>query len=302
MLIDRLIFGCGHLTGGASHGEAARLIRRARAAGIGQFDTAPSYGIGTAEDTIGRLVGRDAAVRITAKVGSTRPAHGQLKSYARFALRAVRGPRHAPDYQPPSSGPQSGCFEPEFMAKSLEASLKALRRPRIDLLLLHEAFAEDLTPSVLNFLEQVRRDGRAGAIGYSNGMPYDATLHAAWGGELIAQTAVDPAALTVASPSAETKVIFHSLIKTAAWLRRTDRRFASGESAFGNALAGVPAAEAILPYALAARRWPDARFIYATSLLARLDSFLRTVEALDDARLCDALAAFDAAYAAASSS
>jgi len=66
MLIDRLIFGCGHLTGGASQRDAARLVRRAREAGIGQFDTAPSYGIGTAEDAIGRLVGNDAAVRIIA--------------------------------------------------------------------------------------------------------------------------------------------------------------------------------------------------------------------------------------------
>jgi len=299
MLIDRLIFGCGHLTGGASYRDAARLVRRARDAGIGQFDTAPSYGIGTAEEAIGRLVGADATVRITAKVGSARPEHAWLKTYARLALRALRGPRHAPDYQPPVSRPQSGCFDPTFMAQSLDASLKDLRRSRVDLLLLHEAFAEDLTPPVLGFLEEVRREGRAAAIGYSNGLPYDALLHAGQPAGLVAQTAIDPAALTVASPGPEADVNFHSLIKTASWLRRTDPRFARGEAAFTKALGGLPASELVLPYALAARRWPEARLIYATSILQRLDAFLRLVEALDRARNPEALDAFDEAYAAA---
>lgn len=302
MLIERLIFGCGHLTGGASYGDAARLVARARGAGIIHFDTAPSYGVGTAEDAIGRLVGSDTAVRITAKVGSARPGHAKLKSFARLGLRAIRGPRHAPDYQPPTSRPRSGCFEPDFMARSLETSLKALRRSRVDLLLLHEAFAEDLTPMVLDFLDQVRREGHADAIGYSNGMPYDAALHADRAPALIAQTAVDPAALTSTLPDSEANVIFHSLIKTAAWLRRSDPRFARGERAVARVLDGVPAIEFALPYVLAARRWPDARFIYATSMTPRLDAFVRAVQALDDARTRKALDAFDKAYAAADSS
>ena len=57
MLTQRLVLGCGHLTGGASTAESRRLLEHAKDGGIGHFDPAPSYGIGTAEDVVGQVFG-----------------------------------------------------------------------------------------------------------------------------------------------------------------------------------------------------------------------------------------------------
>lgn len=297
MLADRLIFGCGHLTGGASLGEARRIVERARAAGIRHFDTAPSYGIGTAEDAIGRILGNGPEVAITAKVGSVRPAHAALKTYARRAVRAVRGARAAGSFDP-STQPELGCFEPEFMARSFAESLRALRRDHVDVLLLHEAYRDDIRSEVARFLQQALDDGRAGAIGYSNSMPYDAALHADWRG-WVAQTAVPVGLLTGAEAAPASPVIFHSLIKVGDWLARSDPRYAAGREAFTNVVRS-PAARWLLPYCLAAARAPEARLIYTSSRLDRLDAFLGAMTAADD--LAEGVAAFDRAYSAAATS
>ncbi len=203
MLIPRLVLGCGHLTGGASTVESRRLLEHARAGGIRHFDTAPSYGIGTAEDVVGQTFGDDPDVAITAKIGSLRPAAALFKTVARRALRAVRGgPRASPVYQPSMPGQRhaaDGCFDPAFMAQSFEITARKLRRAPIDQVLLHESYATPPPPHVVAFLEGLLADGRGSHVGIANGAVYDPALRAACPSHWTMQAAIDPAMLLAPS-------------------------------------------------------------------------------------------------------
>ena len=307
MLIPRLVFGCGHLTGGASSSESIMLLRRARAAGILHFDTAPSYGLGTAEGLVGSVLAADPLVVVTAKIGFERPSHPFLKTIARRTLRSVRGGPRAPSFYAPSAPgqdlPEAGCFDPAFMARSLEITRERLRRGTVDYLLLHESYASPPLPGTVAFLDEAIAQGHARQVGYANGALYDPALRAAVPPSWIAQSAIDPAMLLgpVDLPAAPT--ILHTLIKTDAWLRATDLRYKAAAAVTIDAFRAVAAAEAIavlLPYCLAAGNLPGVKLIYTSSVPARLASILGAAEAIDAAQASgDIAATFRAAYASA---
>jgi hypothetical protein len=304
MLIPRLVLGCGHLTGGASMAESRRLLEHARAAGIGHFDTAPSYGIGTAEGVVGHAFGNDPAVAITAKIGSLRPGAPLLKTVARRALRLVRGgPRTPAPYRPSMPGEShqaDGCFDPAFMAESFEITAAKLRRAPIEQVLLHESYAAPPAPNIIAFLERLRAEGRAGHIGIANGAVYDPALRAACPPHWTVQAAIDPAMLLtpVSLPGAPT--ILHTLVKTDGWMRAHDPRYAVATGRVLDAFASIaPRATlaVLLPYYLVARNVPAAKLIYTSSVLARLDAVLTAARDIDRAGAADDIVgAFNSAY------
>ena len=303
MLIPRLVFGCARLTGGFSSSEARRLVEAALKAGFRHFDTAPSYGIGTAESVIGTVVGANQDVAITAKVGSIRPRFAVTKTAARRALRfAGFGGKPIPSYEPamPNSAHQpDGCFDLHFMERSLALTLANLRRSSVTYLLLHESYRGHSSPDVATFLAGLIAGGVAEHVGFANSAVYDAALHGSCPAHWTAQAAIHPDMLLrpvqLARPT-----ILHSLLKSHLWLGSIDPAYASAtEHTLGDFahLAPRHALATLLPYYLALQNVPEAKLIYGTSELARLNDIIASAAAIDEAAGGYPLAnAFSTAY------
>jgi aryl-alcohol dehydrogenase-like predicted oxidoreductase len=104
-----LAYGAANRTGKPSHETALRLVHQAVAGGISQFDTARAYG--DSEDRLGEALADRKAVRTITK----------LSALSELAPNASRDEVHA------------------AVDASIDESLNALRRGRLDCLLLHRA-------------------------------------------------------------------------------------------------------------------------------------------------------------------
>ncbi len=285
MLIERLVFGCGRLAGGFEARASRALLERALAGGIRALDTAPSYGLGLAEQVVGEVVGNDPAIAVTVKVGSDRPRHPLLRSALRRARRWLPRPS-ALDHDFTPAPPQPA--EPERFAvseleRSLTESRRRLRRESFEQLLLHDSGAAPPDPAVGAFLAHQQAAGVARGVGVANAALYDPGLRLACPPGWTLQAAIDPAMLCgpVALPGA---VILHSLARTDRWQRGRDPAYARAAAAAVAALAGCGERAALgiaLPYCLAAHHVPAARLIYATSVAERLIAVLAALQAID---------------------
>jgi aryl-alcohol dehydrogenase-like predicted oxidoreductase len=165
----RLGFGCSGLMGGIGEGESRRLLEAAYEAGIRHFDVAPSYGHGQAERCLGRFLRGKSDTTVATKYGILAPAQAGLLEMARKAVRPLAGRfpairRRAA--QAAANLKTKARFSAEEARGSLEHSLRELGVARVDLLLLHEATAEDLEGGdLLPLLQRLRDDGKIGAYG-----------------------------------------------------------------------------------------------------------------------------------------
>jgi aryl-alcohol dehydrogenase-like predicted oxidoreductase len=116
-----------------------QMIMHAYALGIRMFDTGPSYGAGEAERRLGEALARLPPYDpiVTTKVGLQ--ASGIKRRYRDFTPDAVR--------------------------RSVDGSLKRLRRARIDCLYLHGPAESELTDKLLRMLADLRREGRVVSVG-----------------------------------------------------------------------------------------------------------------------------------------
>jgi spore coat polysaccharide biosynthesis protein SpsF len=139
-----LPYGIANRTGVPSDGELEKLLHLAAMAGVRTLDTARAYG--ESERTIGRLIGGDLSWRVITKL--------------------------SPDVI------EEGVSQNEVVgrvARSLEASLGALRREVLDTVLLHRAAHRTaLDGAVWRALRDWRAAGRVGKIGVSVGSPEEA--------------------------------------------------------------------------------------------------------------------------------
>lgn len=148
-----------------------RLLAIAHDAGFRHFDVAPSYGLGTAETVLGRFLRTvPDGVTIATKVGITaRPAAALLRAVNRPARSLVRrfpGLRGRTTQAIGTAVHASTDFSHANRTRSLERSLRALGRSRIDLLLLHEVQLSDLQDSsVVDWICAQRDRGIVGCIG-----------------------------------------------------------------------------------------------------------------------------------------
>lgn len=170
--IPRLGFGGASLVGGPSRRHSLRLLETAFKCGIRHFDVAPYYGLGGAEDVLGEFASRHRGeITIATKFGIARPSAGQrlVMQWARLALRAVVS--RAPSFKQrlittlTNHTPRGPEFEAAHMLSSLDLSLKALRSEQIDVLLLHEVEAGDLSDELILALERCEKGGKIGAWG-----------------------------------------------------------------------------------------------------------------------------------------
>jgi D-threo-aldose 1-dehydrogenase len=168
----RLGYGCSSIMGALNRTESLRLLEAAYDAGIRHFDVAPMYGYGEAESCLGEFRARHADVTITTKYGIAPPKRGGLLRTARRVVGPVlqripalkrRLVRAAGAVAAPA---EKSRFSAEEARASLEKSLRALRANFIDVWLLHEAQAADLTDdALLRFLEDSVAQGAIGAFG-----------------------------------------------------------------------------------------------------------------------------------------
>lgn len=147
----------GNLFSAVSDQEAAATIDAAFDVGIGYVDTAPHYGVGLAEERVGRsLKGRDrASYTLSTKVGRR--------------LRPLRpGEQEQPDgFVDAPARVREWDFSADGVRASIEDSLTRLGLDRIDVALLHDPddHERDVYESAAAALAGLRAQGVVGAIG-----------------------------------------------------------------------------------------------------------------------------------------
>jgi D-threo-aldose 1-dehydrogenase len=167
--LPRLGLGCGGLIGGRELRRSTALLEAAYESGIRHFDVAPSYGLGTAEEVIGSVFGslKD-DISIATKVGISPPSGGALLRGARSIFRPIFANAQA---MREKLGRYAGLFQrraqfsPIDVQRSLEESLKRLRRDRIDALLMHEFEIANATDELLALLNDLVRSNVIGSFG-----------------------------------------------------------------------------------------------------------------------------------------
>lgn len=169
----RLGFGCGRLKGGSEKSNALRLVHAALDLGIRHFDTAPPYGLGASESVLGEaLKGRQEPVTVVTKAGLARPASPGLMQTARAIIKPLAN--HIPGLRQAvlkgmAHRASPANFNPDFIAKSFETSLRLLQRERVDCLLLHEAQPHDTLAPLKPLFDRYVAKGQLGAYGSSTG-------------------------------------------------------------------------------------------------------------------------------------
>ncbi|WP_178918112.1 aldo/keto reductase [Natronomonas gomsonensis] len=127
--------------------QAVEMLQYAVEQGITYFDTGDVYGHGRSEELVGEALAdyRD-EVTVATKLGydfynNPQAGHGEL-------------PKE---------------LNREYLEEAFEKSLDRLGMDRVDVLQLHNANVEEMDADVLEFLDEVREDGRADAIGLALG-------------------------------------------------------------------------------------------------------------------------------------
>lgn len=168
--IAPLGFGCAQLFRLHSASERARVLSAAYDAGIRHFDVAPLYGLGLAEDELGRFLGsRRDTVTVTTKFGLDptvsasvlRSVQGMIRQMV-TAMPPVQ--RYLQRRRRPLARGQS--FDAKVAEHSLERSLRLLRVDFLDYFLLHEPTVSLVArDQPMDFLERQRDRGRIRAFG-----------------------------------------------------------------------------------------------------------------------------------------
>jgi len=167
---SRVGFGTGGLLRIGSARERLNLLAAARASGITHFDTAPIYGLGESERTLGRFLhGQRSALTVTTKFG-LRPSAlasrlAPLQRVARRALQLFPALRRAA-VRNSAALYSAPAYTPAAVRSSLESSLRALRTDYVDFFLAHQASVDALPgEEVIGLLEELRRSGKILAFG-----------------------------------------------------------------------------------------------------------------------------------------
>ena|GEM_PF-1331537 len=166
--VPQIGFGCARLVGRSSMKQSAKMIETALDLGIRYFDVAPSYGMGTAEEVLGAVLGNSTDVVVATKVGIPRPPYSEranlIRRFGKPVLDRVRPLKTmarrfyaAPQKQPAQRS--GGDFSDAAIQASIEESLRRLKRDRLDVYLAHEPQKEDLGPELSAKFEGLVKDG-----------------------------------------------------------------------------------------------------------------------------------------------
>jgi aryl-alcohol dehydrogenase-like predicted oxidoreductase len=176
------LFGLGGLHRLPFHSGRIRLLNAALDLGFRDFDVAPAYGNGLNELELGRaLTGARYDCRITTKFGIPVDLYGERHPHLFYVLRAAKklvDQNYGSEYQ-------RRFFSPEEMQKSLEESLRRLRRDYVDDFMIHEPLVpfrrEDigaLNDKAARLRQQgkIRRWGVAGPVSSMGALTADSSI------------------------------------------------------------------------------------------------------------------------------
>ena len=135
--VHRLGLGTNRLTGTQ---EGRAILRQALALGVNFIDTADVYQSGASEETIGEVISPTMSNVVVATKG------GMVRTAERMGTDA----------------------RPSHLREAFEASLRRLRRDRIDLYQLHRVDPRSPIEESLAVLRDLQREGRIRAVGVSN--------------------------------------------------------------------------------------------------------------------------------------
>jgi len=133
--------------GERSREEAVEMLNYAMDAGVTYIDTGDVYGHGDSEELVGEAIaGRRDEVTLATKVGydfynNPQAGHGELPK----------------------------DLSPEYIETAVERSLERLDVEHIDFLQLHNANVDEVTPQVVETLEDLRERGVVDALGWALG-------------------------------------------------------------------------------------------------------------------------------------
>lgn len=297
-IISRLVYGTARLTGGASEAASIRMLGMVLDAGVCAIDCAASYGMGTAEQVVGKALQRRMdgdMIEIIAKVGLPRPSHAYIKTWLRAIKRLVKKPKPANflGWVPVEAAKtqRTGDFSAEALGSSVNRTIKHLGR--FDRLLLHECGAEEYTPEVAVSLAAIARQWGA-QPGYASSAKFDAEFNACFPADYMAECAIDPGILAgTAAPPLRSDILFHSIVPTMGYLMARDPAFSKALEQATEFLPafGKPTARIAVTYALAVERAPTARFVFASNDPARLRDLLAAFQTIDQDNLRSKIAA-----------
>ena len=170
--VGRIGFGTSKLFRLHTSRERQRILDAAYDAGIRHFDTARMYGLGMAEEELGRFVARHrGAVTVATKFGIPVSNTGSLLRPIQGLVRRMVGAM--PGLQRrlrtrPSPLMAARCFDLDAARTCLETSLRKLGLETIDILFLHEPNAHSSIPAEMEaFLVAARDRGDIRAWGVS---------------------------------------------------------------------------------------------------------------------------------------
>lgn len=170
--VSRLGFGTSKLFRLHTSRERQRVLDAAFDAGIRHFDTARMYGLGMAEQELGRFLARHrGTITVATKFGIPVSTVGSLLRPIQGLVRRVVG--SMPGVQQrlrkrPSPLMAGRCFDLTTARKCLETSLRALRVETIDFFYLHEPNTlSTIPPEMEEFLAAARDRGQIRAWGVS---------------------------------------------------------------------------------------------------------------------------------------
>jgi len=178
VVTSRIGLGCAALIGRQTFKAAARLVETALDLGIRYFDTAPLYGMGTAEEVLGAVIGDSRDVIIATKVGISRPTYSPLKASLRRLSKPVldrsqllKGCARALYVRSAhfsGTGPSQQTLRDlgdDAVRRELEVSLQRLRRSRADVYLAHDPVPENLGPHTEAVFQALLTEGQIGTFG-----------------------------------------------------------------------------------------------------------------------------------------
>lgn len=164
--------GCSRLgsVGGATPAEGRALVRKALDEGVRFFDTSNIYGQGDSERLLAEaLAGREDAV-IVSKAGKYLAWHRRMLVPLKGVLRAStrRSTNAKEKVATVRAKPMPTRWDAQFLTRSLEGSLRRLRRERIDVFLLHSPSVDVIRAGdAVSALELARAAGKVGIVGVS---------------------------------------------------------------------------------------------------------------------------------------
>ena len=153
--------------------DIKKLLNAVRDAGINELDTARGYGGGYCEYVIGKYLSKErGAFKINTKVGFGKvrlrklPIRLVLPAKFYFKKYIVKS-KHIPTETPQDHVPvvKMEKLDFEYLKNSIELSFNLLGEDCVNSLLIHELIPEELDNQSLDFLFEIKRQGRVGRLG-----------------------------------------------------------------------------------------------------------------------------------------